>query len=173
MQDTANTSVSTPSKPTDSPMPVETANAIRRYMRIQREMAQLEREKEQIRNSLVMELGDKVPTIWRLILDGKPLVIVHSHRTTVRYDEETLRDRLGDRYPEILELDGTKIRKNRDLVRPYLAAVLDQVGTPSAARVESAIRSGAVSPDVFRDAYQKTVTPFISIRMDGEMLSRS
>lgn len=172
MQDTANTIDTTPSRPTDSPMPVETANTIRRYMQIQREMAQLEREKEQIRNALVMELGDEVPTTWRPVLDGRPLVIVHTHRTTVRYDEETLRARLGDRYPEILELDGTKIRKNRDLVRPYLSAVLDQVGTPSAARVEAAIRSGAVSPDAFHGAYQKSVTPFISIRIDGETSSR-
>jgi len=168
MQDTANTIVTTPSRPTDSPMPVETANSIRRYMQIQREMAQLEREKEQIRTTLVMELGDVVPTTWRPVLDGKPLVIVHCHRTTVRYDEEMLRARLGERYPAILELDGTKIRKNRDLVRPYLTAVLDQVGTPSAARVEAAIRSGDVSPDVFHGAYQKSVTPFISIRIDGD-----
>ena len=48
MQDTANTIVTMPSRPIDSPMPVETANTIRRYMQIQREMAQLEREKEQI-----------------------------------------------------------------------------------------------------------------------------
>ena len=168
MQDNAHTAVSTPSKPTDSPMPVETANSIRRYMQIQCEMAQLEREKEQLRDVLVMVLGDEVPTTWRPVLDGKSLVIVHCHRTTVRYEEETLRGRLGDRYTDILELDGTKIRKNRDIVRPYLAAILDQVGTPSAARVETAVRSGTVSPDAFRDAFQKTVTPFISIRIDGE-----
>ena len=79
----------------------------------------------------------------------------------------TIIGNLGDRYREILEIDGTKIRKNRELVRPLLESILDQVGTPQASRVESAIRSGAITADEFRGAFKKTTTPFVSIRLDA------
>ncbi len=150
----------------DTDMPRETADAIRRYMEIQKEMRVLEQEKEQLRNAIVQSLGDTVPTLWRPTLDGRPLVVVHENRTTVHYDEETLQTRLGDAFSQILEIDGTKIRKNRDLVRPLLASVLPTVGTVTAARVEAAIKSGVVKPESFRGAFQKTVTPYVSIRVD-------
>ena len=151
----------------DTAMPAETAAAIRRYIEIQREMARLEQEKEDLRNLIAKELDGQVPASWRSTLDAKPLVIMHGFRTTVKYDEDILRERLGDRYREILEIDGTKIRKNRELVRPLLESILDQVGTPQAARVESAIRSGSVTADEFRGAFKKTTTPFVSIRLDA------
>ena len=151
----------------DTTMPAETAKAIRRYMEIQREMARLEQEKDELRNLIVKDLDGQVPPSWRPTLDAKPLVIMHGYRTTVKYDEDILRERLGDRYHAILELDGTKIRKNRELVRPLLESVLDQIGTPQAARVESAIRSGSVTADEFRGAFKKMATPFVSIRIDA------
>ena len=153
--------------PPNTAMPAETAKAIRRYMEIQGEMARLEQEKDELRNLIVKELDGQVPPSWRPTLDAKPLVIMHGYRTTVKYDENILRERLGDRYHAILELDGTKIRKNRELVRPLLESVLDQIGTPQAARVESAIRSGSVTADEFRGAFKKTTIPFVSIRVDA------
>ena len=51
-------------------------------------------------------------------------------------------------------------------VRPLLMPVLDRVGTPAAARVENAIRSGTLTVDAFRGAFQKTVTPYISVRIE-------
>ncbi len=150
----------------DTAMPAETAQAIRRYIEIQREMARLEQEKEDLRHLIVKELEGQVPGSWRPTLDAKPLIVMHGYRTTVKYDEALLKERLGRRYYEILELDGTKIRKNRELVRPYLEAVMDQIGTPQATRVESAIRAGIVTAEEFRGAFKKTTTPFVSIRVD-------
>ena len=145
---------------------IDTAAAIRRYMQIQREIAQLEREKEQIRDVLAQELEGKAPTKWHTTVDGKPLVVTHQLKTVVRYDEPLLRERLGEKYAEILEIDGVKLRKNRELVRPLLMPVLDRVGSPAAARVENAIRTGTLTVDAFRGAFQKTVTPYISVRIE-------
>ena len=153
---------SMPSAPT-----IDTTAAIRRYMQIQREIAQLEREKEQLRDSLVKELEGKAPARWHTTVDGKPLVVTHQFKTVVRYDEPLLRERLGEKYAEILEVDGVKLRKNRELVRPLLMPVLDRVGTPAAARVENAIRTGTLTVDAFRGAFQKTVTPYISVRIEN------
>lgn len=150
-----------------SQAPVGTEALIRRYMEIQLEIALLEQERERLRNTLVHELEGKVPPRWHSVIDGKPMLIVHERKTTVRYDEPLLKERLGERYTEILEIDATKVRKNRELVRPLIAPVLDRVGTPAAARVEAAIRSGSLTIDSFKGAFSKTVTPYISIRADN------
>ena len=141
--------------------------AIRRYMQIQREIAQLELEKDQLRGLLVQQLEGVVPARWHIAIDEKPLLVVHEYKTSVRYDEKILSERLGERYSEILEIDGTKIRKNRDLVRPLLAPVLAKIGTPSASRVKVAVQAGSLTADDFRGAFKKTLTPYISIRVEN------
>lgn len=143
------------------------AKLVRRYILLQREIAKLEAEKDNLRDTLVKELDGKVPSRWHLTVDGKHLVILHGHKTTVHYNEALLRDRLGEKYEDILEIDGTKIRKNRELVRPLLASVMDRIGTPAAARVEAAIRSGSLAIESFKGAFHKTVTPYISVRTEN------
>ena len=64
--------------PPDTRMPPETADAIRRYMRLQLDIFLLEQEKDRLRDSLVRELGTNVPGIWHPVLDGKPLTVMHS-----------------------------------------------------------------------------------------------
>ena len=138
--------------------------AIRRYQQIQQEIACLEKERECLRDLLVKELEGKVPAKWHSSIDGKPILVVHEYKTSVRYDEQLLKARLGAKYTDILEIDGTKIRKNRELVRPLLAPVLDKIGTPAPARVENAVRSGLLAISDFQGAFRKVVTPYISIR---------
>ena len=75
--------------PPDTRMPPDTADAIRRYMRLQLDIFLLEQEKERLRDTIVRELGANVPGIWHPVLDGKPLTVMHSYRTTVRYNEQT------------------------------------------------------------------------------------
>ena len=144
----------------------DTVALIRRYMQIQQEIAALEQERERLREALVNGLDGKVPPRWHSEIDGSPILVVHRRQTTIRYNERLLRDRLGDKYAEILEIDGKKIRKNRELIRPLLAPVIDQVGTPAAARVEAAIRSGALPIEAFKGAFKKTYSPYISIQAD-------
>ena len=137
---------------------------LKRYVQVQREIARLELEKEHLRNALVKELEGKVPPKWRSIIDDEAMIVVHGYRTKVSYDESLLKQRLGGRYNEILEIDGAKIRKNRDIVRPLLEPILARVGTPAASRVESSIRNGLLKLEEFKGAFTKTQTPYISIR---------
>ena len=140
--------------------------AIRRYQQIQQEIARLDEERECLRDMLVKDLEGKFPSKWHSTIDGKPILVVHEYKTSVRYDEQLLRKRLGMRYMDILEIDGAKIRKNRELVRPLLASVLDRIGTPAASRVEEAVKSGVVAVADFQGAFRKVVTPYLSIRAD-------
>jgi ATP-dependent DNA helicase RecQ len=73
---------------------------------------------------------------------------------------------VGLRSGDALKVDGTKIRKNRELVRPLLVPVLDKIGTPASSRVENAVRSGSIAVSDFQGAFRKIVTPYISIRAD-------
>ena len=68
----------------DTTMPEKTAQAIRRYMEIQREMARLEQEKEDLRNLIAKELDGQIPTSWRPMLDAKPLRL-HPRRCSLRH----------------------------------------------------------------------------------------
>ena len=140
--------------------------AIRRYQQIQQEIARLDEERECLRDMLVKDLEGKFPSKWHSTIDGKPILVVHEYKTSVHYDEQLLRERLGMRYMDILEIDGAKIRKNRELVRPLLASVLDRIGTPAASRVEEAVKSGVVAVADFQGAFRKVVTPYLSIRAD-------
>ena len=65
----------------DTAMPEKTAQAIRRYMEIQREMARLEQEKEELRNLIAKELDGQVPASWRPTLDAKPASAQRSSMT--------------------------------------------------------------------------------------------
>ena len=61
----------------------------------------------------------------------------------------------------VLIMLGIKRVENRGAM-----PVLDRVGSPAAARVENAIRTGTLTVDAFRGAFQKTVTPYISVRIE-------
>ena len=49
---------------------------------------------------------------------------------------------------------------------PLLMPVMDTVGSPASARVENAIRTGTLTVEDFRGAFQKTMTPYIFVRIE-------
>ena len=67
--------------------------AIRRYQQIQQEIARLEEERERLRDLLVKELDGKFPSKWHSTIDGKPILVVHEYKTSVRYDEPLPREK--------------------------------------------------------------------------------
>ena len=149
----------------------ETLSAIRRYLEIQKTMAELEEERKRLREQLVKELEGRVPARWFAVVDGRKFAISHKYKVDVKYDEQLLQVRLGDKYKEILEIDAKKVRKNREIVRQLLDPIMLTIGTPTAARVKSTIVSGLVDTKSFYGAFQKTSTPFISIASVGEVVA--
>lgn len=145
-----------------------TVATLRRYMQIRDEILQLEREKNMLKESLVMDLDRKFQKNLPLLIDGKQIVVKHEYKRNVHYREPLLRERLGERYVQILDLDSTKIRQNCELVRRLLAPILEKVGKPTAERVKAAVASGAVSMEEFRDAYRVTKTPYIAVCYPGQ-----
>lgn len=87
-----------------------------------------------------------------------------TRRTTVKYDEELLRDRLGDRYRSILEPEMKRVRKHLPEIEHLLEPALDLVGAPSRERVERCILDGTVAAADFAGAFDKNTTDVLYVR---------
>ena len=81
----------------------------------------------------------------------------------VSYSEELLRQRLGDRYKNILDIDSKKLKKNSDQVLNLLGDAILQVGSVSKDKVKAAIDAGVVSVSDFDGAFEKTVKDYLTV----------
>lgn len=137
--------------------------ALKRYVEIQEEVAKLETEKKRWRDVLVAHMQATGQSMWTPSLDNKQLTVHYYPKTTVKYDEVVLQQRLGDKYIQILEPDLAKIKAHLAEVTPLLQPLLNQVGTPSREKVKAAVESGAVERHAFDGAFTKTDSPVFSV----------
>jgi hypothetical protein len=87
-----------------------------------------------------------------------------TRRTTVKYDEELLRERLGERYGAILEPDMKRVRKHLPEIEHLFEPVLDLVGAPSREKVEETVLAGTLAAGDFAGAFEKTTTDVLYVR---------
>jgi hypothetical protein len=137
--------------------------ALKRYVEIQEEAAKLETEKKKWRDVLVAHMQQTGQSMWTPTLDNKQLTVRYYPKTTVKYDEVLLQQRLGDKYSQILEPDLAKIKAHLAEVTPLLQPLLNQVGTPSREKVKSAVESGAVERNAFDGAFTKVDSSVFSV----------
>lgn len=137
--------------------------ALKRYVEIQEQVATLESEKKKLREVLAAHMVSLGQQIWTPTLDNKQLTVRYFPKTTVKYDEALLQQRLGDKYLLILEPDLAKIKLHFAEVTPLLQPLLQQVGSPSREKVKSAVESGAVDRHAFDGAFTKTDSSVFSV----------
>jgi len=137
--------------------------ALKRYVEIQEEVAKLESEKKKWRDVLVAHMQATGQSMWTPTLDTKQLTVRYYPKTTVKYDEALLQQRLGDKYLQILEPDLAKIKTHLVEVTPLLAPLLQQVGSPSREKVKAAVEAGAVERHAFDGAFTKTDSSVFSV----------
>ena len=133
-------------------------DTLRRYVAIQRQAKQLEEEKQALRDRLVLHMSQQRRTWWKTQMDGTDINVKCTPITEVTYNELLLRERLGDRYVEILDVDLKKMKDHLPEAQPLLAPLLNLVGTPSREKVRDAIERGRIEPRLFDGAYTKTET---------------
>ena len=131
---------------------------LRRYLEIQKQLKQLEDERQVLRDILVRHMQARRSTYWRTNVDGASVDIRSIPQTVVTYNESLLRERLGNRYNEILELDLKKLKDHLPEAQPLLASLLPIVGTPSREKIRDACEQGRMTPDEFKGAFTKTET---------------
>jgi hypothetical protein len=137
--------------------------ALKRYVEIQEEVAKLESEKKRWRDVLVSHMQATGQSMWTPTLDTKQLTVRYYPKTTVKYDEALLQQRLGDKYIQILEPDVAKIKAHLTEVTPLLAPLLPQVGSPTREKVKAAVEAGAVERHAFDGAFTKTDSSVFSV----------
>lgn len=137
--------------------------ALKRYVEIQESVASLEDEKKKLREVLVAHMQETGQSIWTPALDNKQLTVRYFSKTTVKYDEALLQQRLGDKYVQILEPDLAKIKVHLAEAAPLLQPLLQNIGTPSREKVKAAIESGSVDRHAFDGAFTKTDSSVFSV----------
>ena len=150
----------------------EIEKVLLRYLDIQREERRLAEEKDGLRQVLASHLADLRGKFWFPVIAGCPLKIRYSRDVRVEYNEELLRERLGERYVHVLKPDMAKLRRELPQVERYLAPVLPLIGSPSPDRVRAAIQKGLVTKEEFSGAFKKTVRQSIVVMRDRDEAAR-
>ena len=136
-------------------LPAEVEATLVRYLAIQEEERRLDEEKATLRDRLARHLQDYQDPFWFPTVAGQALKVRVRHDTEVRYNEEILRERLGDSYRLILRPDPAKIRRNLARVESLLQPALDLVGSPDREQVRLAVEKGTVPREAFAGAFEK------------------
>lgn|GEM_PF-1233872 len=127
-----------------------------RYLQIQDEVRRLEEEKAALNGRLCQHLAEFAQPCWFPTVAGQAIKVRVRHEVQVLYDEGLLRQRLGERYVQILKADPAKVRRHLTDIEDLLRPALDRVGSPDRERVRTAVESGVVPRDAFNGAYEKT-----------------
>lgn len=125
------------------------------YRQVEAEIKAMEEE----RQALSARIQDLMTAAGKdslsLTVDGEPLFLVLEQRSEIVYNEDLLRERLGEKYNSILEPDPRKLRHYPPEILEALAPFLDRIGSPSRQRIRTAIENGDVAQSAFEGAFEK------------------
>ncbi len=141
----------------------EIEGILKEYTKLQQEEQALKARKQALQETLKTHLRGKEQNVWYPETGGMRLKVSYRSVPQVEYDETTLRARLGDRYPALLEPDLRKLRAALPNLEKELEPLLNLIGSPSPEKVKKAIENGMVSAEEFKDAFSKTVKEYISV----------
>lgn len=141
----------------------EIEEVLTRYLEIQEQQRALREEKTQLQDKLRAHLRGAQGSYWRVSVADTDLRIRHVDDVDVTYDEEALKERLGERYEQILTPDWRKVRRHLDEVGHYLEPVLGRVGSPDREKVKAAVEDGLIAADEFAGAFRKEVVTHIAV----------
>ncbi len=129
---------------------------LQEYRQVESEIAAMEEERQSLRARIVEVMTAAGKDHVSLTVGNEPLFLVLEKRSEITYNENLLRERLGDKYIDILDPDPRKLRRYPPEMRDALIPFLDQVGSPSRDRIRDAIERGDVQQSAFEGAFEKT-----------------
>ena len=144
-------------------LPEDIAQAVRRYVAIQRESAALQEERYRMRDQIAAYMARVGAATLTPEVDGTRMVVRNYVKNVVEYDEAVLKERLGQDYRLILWPDPDKIKKNLPKAAPLLMPILDEIGSPSPEAVKAAIAGGKLRKEQFDGAFERRQTQTFSI----------
>ena len=149
----------------------ELRSILTRYLAIQKEEARLGEEKAELQRRLAEHMTKGELAAWKPEVDGQRLQVSCRKTVDIRYDEETLRTRLGDRYERILSPDIKKIKTHLHELEPLLSNALMLIGSPEPTKVKEAVMNGVVTKAEFDGAFTRTEKFAVSVRRQSDPLA--
>jgi hypothetical protein len=139
-----------------------------RLMELKELEAQIEAEQREIRGEIAAYLEARSVKIWTGQLMGKGVKVTRQERVQIRYDEKLLRERLGDRYREIISLDRKLLASRESEVFQWLGEHALEVSKVDRQKVKEALERGGVDPEAFRGTFERQVSQTVALQvLDG------
>lgn len=145
----------------------ELRQILARYLALQKEEARLKEEKAELGRRLGEHMAGSELDVWHPEIDGQRLAVSRRVSTVIQYDEDLLKERLGDRYARILSPDMKKIKAHLAELEPLLEKALPTVGTPDPGKVKEAFMNGIVTKEEFNGAFAREEKVSVSVRRQG------
>ena len=130
---------------------------------IEGELELLKNEKEELRQQIIVVMNEKQSDKEIVDLPIGKFKIAKRCITTVTYEQDVLKERLGDKIKLVLDLDTHKMRSHKAMVVEALGDKLIDVGKISQTKVKQAVASGELSLSDFKDAFEKKTVDRITI----------
>lgn len=146
---------------------------VERLHRVETELSVLTGEKDRLRKEILHLMAEGGADAKSVVVEDLCYHVKRTRSTSVKYNEAVLRERLGERFTRILDIDAKKLRRNRGVVLEALGERLAEVGSISKARVKAAIESGGVSSEEFAGAFEKSVRDSLRVSKGAATLSGS
>ena len=141
----------------------EIESLLKRYIEIQQEEQRLKEEKASLQDALAEYMDRNQQSLWFPVVDNRKLKVRYRTTTSIKYKEDHLRERLGERYSAILTPDIRKIRRKMTAIEEALVPFLRIIGSPSPDRVRESIEKGLVRKEEFESAFEKTTRQYVSV----------
>ncbi|MBF0223843.1 MAG: hypothetical protein HQK76_00185 [Desulfobacterales bacterium] len=133
----------------------ELKETLAKYRIIEQELENLEKQKQMLRSKIQLLLENLGQTSYNTVIEEKPIALQLKYQTDIKYNEELLKHRLGDKYIHILEPDLKKIKQHLHEITPALAHYMETIGSPSRDKIKELILGGEFDKQDFSGAFKK------------------
>jgi len=145
---------------------------LKRYRAVQEEQKRLGEEKQELKQKILDHISTRSNMQWLVDVGGERLKIVSRPESVVKYDEDVLRQRLGNRYRAILSPDMKKIKAELPKATQLLDPIIEEIGSPDAEKVKKAFQDGVVAKEEFAGAFEKERRNRFAVMLDRQTEDR-
>ena len=124
---------------------------------IESKIEAMESEKQELRKKVIAVMTEKGSALEIIDLPIGKFKMVKKQVANVTYSEEILKQRLGNKYKLVLDLDAKQLRDHKVEVLQALGDKILDVGVISQNRVKAAVASGELAAGDFKGAFEKAV----------------
>jgi hypothetical protein len=140
--------------------------SVARLMELKELEAQIAQEQAEVRAELAAFLESRAVKGWSGQIMGRPVRVTRQERTQITYDEDLLRQRLGERYRLVIGLDRKRLAQREEEVLRWLGDHAPEVCTVDREKVRAALEKGECSSDEFRGAFERKVTYTVALQTE-------